>query len=432
MTSIESLYKIFLQCSVVCTDTRKLPSGCLFFALKGANFNGNRFALQSLEEGAAYAVIDEDINSDNPRLLRVPDVLKALQQLATYHRKQLHLPVLAITGSNGKTTTKELTAAVLRKKFNVLYTQGNLNNHIGVPLTLLALRRDHEFAVIEMGANHQGEIAELAAIAQPDFGLITNIGKAHLEGFGGPEGVKKGKGELYAFLREKQRLIFVRAGDQILEEVLGSYSPTVSYGDTPSADIRGTASMNGELLVVEVTSPFHLRMQTQLTGIYNFDNVLSAVAVGSHFGVPPAMIKEAVEGYQPDNQRSQLIRNDGLQIILDAYNANPTSMTAALENFRTSFPGKKYLALGEMRELGNSADEEHTIIANLAAGIDAEWIMTVGDHFKTSAAALGFLHFDTSTQAADWLKEHLPNEGALIIKGSRGSKMEILLNAFEG
>ena len=291
MITTEQLYPLFLSNPVICTDTRKLSKDCLFFALKGENFNGNLFAKQALEQGAGYAIIDEVQDSNDARLLMVPDVLKALQHLASYHRQQLNIPILAITGSNGKTTSKELTAAVLNKKLNTYFTQGNFNNHIGVPLTLLSIKPEHEFAVVEMGANHQGEIAELSAIAQPNFGLITNIGKAHLEGFGGIEGVKKGKGELYQYLQKNEGLIFIQSGQEALEELLGGYTKTVSYGEKINASFVGEIIASENYLHVQVTHPFNIIIKTQLTGIYNFDNVMAAVAVGAHFGVPKELKK---------------------------------------------------------------------------------------------------------------------------------------------
>jgi len=429
--TIAELYETYLKHPVVSTDTRSLPPGCMFFALRGPNFNGNTFAKKALEAGASYAVVDEDAVED-PRIIRTADVLNTLQQLATYHRQQLGLPILAITGSNGKTTTKELTARVLQKKFNTLYTQGNLNNHIGVPLTLLQLRRDHGFAVIEMGANHQKEIAALCNIALPDYGLITNIGKAHLEGFGGPEGVKKGKGELYEHLFSRGGLVFCNSDSPALTDLLGAYQNCIFYGRENKTGYRGRALENNTaFLEAEVAFPFHLKIKTQLTGEYNLDNILAAVAVGSHFGVGPDEIREAIESYRPDNQRSQVIMKDGLKIILDAYNANPSSMKAALENFDRHFTGKKIAALGEMLELGEDAAMEHERIAELAVAVAGEGVLLVGALFKESAGKHGCRHFRDSTACMEWLRENTPDEGNLLIKGSRGARMEKLMGAFE-
>ena len=431
MMTTDQLYDIFQRYPVVSTDTRNLPEGCIYFALKGPNFNGNSFAMEALSKGASHAVVDEDAG-DDPRLLRVPDVLTALQQLATFHRHRLDINVLAITGSNGKTTTKELTAAVLRKEFSTHYTRGNLNNHIGVPLTLLELNEDHDFAVVEMGANHQREIAALCRIACPDFGLITNIGKAHLEGFGGPEGVKKGKGEMYDYLRSNGGLIFIQLDQQLLRDVLHGYDNIITYGTSDQVQYRGRVIDNGsEFLEVEVIKPFHLRIKTQLTGDYNLDNVMSAVAVGRQFGVEAGDIKDAIEQYVPGNQRSQVIKKGALTIVQDTYNANPSSMQAALMNFEKHFNGQRMIALGEMLELGETAPEEHRRIAEAAIRIAGEQTILVGTQFKEIAEQLGSRYFTDSSACMEWLRSNLPSSGNLLIKGSRGSKMEVLMKAFE-
>ena len=429
MTTTAELYSLFQKHPHVITDTRKLIKGGIFFALKGGNFNGNQFALQALNEGAAYAVIDEDIQINDDRLLMVDDVLKALQDLATYHRIQTKIPVLAITGSNGKTTTKELIAAVLSKKYNVNYTQGNLNNHIGVPLTLLSITNENNFAVVEMGANHQKEIELLASIAKPDFGLITNIGKAHLEGFGGIEGVKKGKGELYQNLKTNQKVIFIQKNSEDLCDLLSDYNQFVSYGTTNEFDVCGNAIDGNEFLKVAIKKPFDVIIQTNLTGNYNLDNVLVAVAVGNHFGVSVNDIKDAIENYQPSNQRSQIIRKEDATIVLDAYNANPSSMQVALENFNKSFEGYKIIALGEMLELGIESEQEHQRLGQLIKEINPQQIILVGSNFKNVATSLNANYFDNSVQATEWLKVNLPKSFTILIKGSRGSKMEKLLEA---
>lgn len=432
MYTLPQLYDIFLRNPVVSTDTRQLPHGCLYFALKGPNFNGNTFATEALQKGAAYAVVDEAVG-DDPRLLRVDDVLTALQQLATFHRHRLDIRVLAITGSNGKTTTKELTAAVLRKEFSTHYTRGNLNNHIGVPLTLLELNEDHDFAVVEMGANHQREIAALCAIACPDFGLITNIGKAHLEGFGGPEGVKKGKGEMYDYLRSHGGLIFIQLDNPLLRDVLHGYDNIITYGSGEGVQYRGKVAAGGTAyLEVEITKPFHLHIKTRLTGDYNLDNVLAAVAVGGHFGVAPQDICEAIEGYEPGNQRSQVVKKGALTLVEDFYNANPSSMQAAITNFGKHFSEPRWIALGEMLELGETAAEEHARIATAAAAVATGPLLLVGPLFKDIAAQLGCRYFDHSKACADWLRTQLPLTGNLLIKGSRGSKMEVLVDVLNG
>jgi UDP-N-acetylmuramoyl-tripeptide--D-alanyl-D-alanine ligase len=429
MTTTAELYSLFQKHPHVITDTRKLIKGGIFFALKGGNFNGNQFALQALNEGAAFAVIDEVIQINDDRLLMVEDVLKALQDLATYHRIQTKIPVLAITGSNGKTTTKELIAAVLSKKYNVNYTQGNLNNHIGVPLTLLSINNENNFAVVEMGANHQKEIELLASIAKPDFGLITNIGKAHLEGFGGIEGVKKGKGELYQNLKTNQKVIFIQKNSEALCDLLSDYNQFVSYGTTNEFDVCGNAIDGNEFLKVAIKKPFDVTIQTNLTGNYNLDNVLVAVAVGNYFGVSVNDIKGAIENYQPSNQRSQIIRKEDATIVLDAYNANPSSMQVALENFNKSFQGFKIIALGEMLELGIESEQEHFRIGQLIKETNPQQIILVGRNFKNVAASLNANYFENSVQATEWLKSNLPESFTILIKGSRGSKMEKLLEA---
>ncbi len=431
MITTELLYSLFLSNPVICTDTRKLSKDCLFFALKGENFNGNLFAKQALEQGAGYAIIDEVQDSNDARLLMVTDVLKALQRLAGYHRQQLNIPILAITGSNGKTTSKELTAAVLNKKLKTYFTQGNFNNHIGVPLTLLSITSAHEFAVVEMGANHQGEIAELSAIAQPNFGLITNIGKAHLEGFGGIEGVKKGKGELYNYLQKNEGLIFIQSSHEALVELLGDYSHVITYGEKMNANFVGEIISTENYLHVKVHHPFEIIIKTQLTGNYNFDNVMAAVAVGAHFGVSKELIKEAIENYSPGNLRSQIIKKNNIEIILDAYNANPSSMEAALMNLKNSFIGDKYIALGEMLELGETSSSEHARIASLIDSIHPTNVILVGNLFKESAIKYNYNYFESSLEASKWLQQNLPQHGVLLIKGSRGSKMEKLIDAID-
>lgn len=427
MISIKELYDLFIQHPKISTDTRNLPEGCIFFALKGPNFNGNSYALQALKSGASYAVIDEEVGED-PRLLKTKDVLSTLQELATYHRHQLDVHVLAITGSNGKTTTKELTAAVLSKAFELHYTRGNLNNHIGVPLTLLQLTEEHDFAVVEMGANHQGEIALLCNIAQPDYGLITNIGKAHLEGFGGPEGVKKGKGEMYDYLRKNDGLIFIQTDQPVLHEILRGYDDIIGYGSSEKAEYRGRIVQNDSpYLHIDVIHPFALHIKTQFTGEYNFDNVMAAVATGGYFGVQPEDIRSAIENYIPDNQRSQIIKKGSLTIVLDAYNANPTSMLAAIRNFSRHFSGKKIMALGEMLELGESAGTEHQNIVSEALIENPDLLILVGAAFKPYSDHPKSIYFENSTECSQWIKTNKPQEGNILVKGSRGTKMEIIL-----
>jgi UDP-N-acetylmuramoyl-tripeptide--D-alanyl-D-alanine ligase len=429
MITIPELYELYMSHPVVSTDTRSLPKGGIFFALKGPNFNGNLYAKQALDGGAAYAVVDEDAGND-PRILRTTDVLTTLQELANYHRHRLDIHVLAITGSNGKTTTKELCAAVLSKTFELHYTKGNLNNHIGVPLTLLQLTEDHDFAVVEMGANHQGEIADLCRIAEPDYGMITNIGDAHLEGFGGREGVKKGKGEMYHHLKANGGLVFIQLDNSILHDILHGYDDIVSYGTGPLVQYRGQIRPNNSgFLHVEVTHPYHTVIRTRLTGDYNFDNVMCAVAVGGYFGVEQHDVQAAIEAYIPDNQRSQVIQSEQFTIILDAYNANPTSMEAAIDNFSKHFNGPKIMALGEMLELGEASAEAHRRILEQANRVQAEKLLLVGESFRTAERKDGTHWFASSEACADWLRLNKPAQGSILIKGSRGSRMERVLDA---
>lgn len=429
INNIEFLYSIFLKHPEICTDTRKLQPGCMYFALRGESFNGNTFALKALEDGAAYAVVDQEI-SDDPRLLNVKDVLTTLQELATFHRKQFKKPVIAIAGSNGKTTTKELVAAVLKTQFNTLFTQGNLNNHIGVPITLLSLKPEHEWAVIEIGANHIGENALLCEICEPDMVLVTNVGKDHLEGFGGIEGVRIASKEVYDHIRKTNGRVFLQNANDELNSLLGKYENVISYGPNPDAMTSGTASVQNGYLKVSLTKPFKAEIQTQLAGTYNLENVLAAVSIGHFAGVSEDKIIKGINEYVPGNQRSQILHKGDLTILLDAYNANPSSMEAALKNFGNEYPSPRRIALGEMLELGNEETAEHDAIAKLASENGASEIILVGELFRDAAKKYNTLHFSTSTEAAQWLKSQLPVNGSLLIKGSRGTKMEKILEAF--
>ncbi len=423
---IASLYDKYLLHPAICTDTRQLTPGCIFFALKGDNFNGNLFAGKAIAAGAAYAVVDEKEAVLNDQCIFVDDVLTTLQHLANHHRKQLTIPVIALTGSNGKTTSKELIASVLKEKYNVHYTKGNLNNHIGVPLTLLQINKDHEIAVIEMGANHQKEIELLCNIAAPDIGLITNVGKAHLEGFGGFEGVKKGKGEMYQYIKHHHGQLFVNADNAHLLSMLGNYDKVTWYGST-SGDVRGAVSGESEFLNVTINHPFQLNIQTNVTGSYNLENVLAAVAIGNYFKIATDAIKKGIETYFPSNQRSQVIRKgNGITVVLDAYNANPSSMNAAIENFDKSFSGDKIIALGDMLELGEESEMEHLSIAEKLSHLKTKCTLLVGPNFKTAAHKYSLQHFMDSASAAQWLKEMHPADCTVLIKGSRGIRMEVL------
>lgn len=424
--TIEQLYSIYVKYPSVQTDTRKLKEGDLFFALKGENFNGNLFAKEALEKGAVYAIVDETIADANERIIKVDDVLTTLQQLAGHHRKQFNIPFLAITGSNGKTTTKELIHSVLSRQYKTYTTEGNLNNHIGVPLTLLRIKTDAEMAVIEMGANHQKEIASYCTYALPNYGLINNCGKAHLEGFGGVEGVRKGKGELYDHIRTNGGSIFINNDYDYLKEMSKGISSKISYG-TADAETTGHLLESEPFLKVIITSDEAINsIQTQLVGDYNLPNVLAAVAVGKYFKVPADKIKLAIENYIPSNSRSQLIEKGTNKIILDAYNANPSSMKAAIENFAKVHADKKVLLLGGMAELGEESVKEHEAIVELIQQYRWEKVVLVGGDF--AKVQHPFLFFKNSLQANQWYqKQHFENT-YFLIKGSRTTRMEQLID----
>ncbi len=419
---MKELHALFLEHPTISTDTRKITKNCLFFALKGPNFNGNAFAQSALDNGAAYAIIDEEEFKTSDRFLLFEDVLATLQQLATYQRNYSNAKIISLTGSNGKTTTKELIHAVISKKYRTVATQGNLNNHIGVPLTLLSIKEDTEIAIVEMGANHQKEIELLCNIAQPDFGYITNFGKAHLEGFGGVEGVIKGKSELYDYLISHNKYVFLNADDDIQKKKLANYTKKMGFSssDYQYYQIKFLGVNPYVTLEVEGT-----QIQTQLVGKYNFSNCCAAILMGKYFNVPIEDIKSAIEGYRPENNRSQLLSKNGFDIILDAYNANPTSMRAALENFSLMKAKRKTLIIGDMFELGNTAAEEHQAISDLAENLHFDEIYLVGENFYGTNTSLSkFKSFDA-------LKEHLTKhpleKASLLIKGSRGMALERVL-----
>ena len=426
---IQQLYQIFKQYPIVVTDSRKVVKDSLFFALKGANFNGNLFALQALENGAAYAVVDEPDDYMNERIIVVGDVLETLQDLATYHRKALGIPVLAITGSNGKTTTKELTAAVLSQKFNLRYTQGNLNNHIGVPLTLLSLDEQTEFAVVEMGANHPGEIDFLCRIALPDFGLVTNVGKAHLEGFGSFEMVVQTKTEMYRYLEEKNGLLFINAGNGHLMDAAKGHREVITYGPMEDVFLRGEPLNSGPFLAIRAWFPSDLfYISTRLIGGYNFENVLAAAAIGKYFGVDPLLIKKGLEAYVPSNNRSQLINTQSNQIIMDAYNANPSSMQASIHNFVSIDHPSKTLIIGDMLELGDYSSEEHQKIIDMAVTSPINRIFVVGELFNQCNLTDRCTGFKQASELAEFLSLHPISESLILIKGSRGIGLEKVLD----
>jgi len=423
----EEIYSIFLKNRSISTDSRQLLPGCLFFALKGENFDGNKYAQKAIEAGAAYAVIDDE-NYDGPATILVDDVLITLQNLANMHRRNFKIPVVAITGSNGKTTTKELLNAVLSQKYKVTATKGNLNNHIGVPLTLLGITDETQLAIIEMGANHQGEIAQLCAIAEPTHGLITNIGKAHLDGFGGYEGVIKAKSELYSWLRASGGVAFVNSGNQLLMELTTGIERTL-YGTQEDVFARGKIKENTDMMAIDwITETGTINIETNLAGNYNFENVMAAICAGMFFEVPLSEIRTAISSYFPSNSRSQVMKTAKNSIILDAYNANPTSMQAAIENLRQVKAMHKMVILGDMLELGDESLAEHSALTKLIEESDFENVILVGPDFTEVAHSI-FTCFRTSDEARDWLKTHNISGFTILVKGSRGIKMEKVLEA---
>lgn len=416
------LYKVYLAYPSIQTDTRKLKAGDLFFALKGPNYNGNLFARNALDAGAAYAIVDELTDWKDERIIKVEDVLIALQELALHHRKQFTIPFIAITGSNGKTTSKELIHEVLSTCFKTYTTTGNLNNHIGIPLTILKVKADAEMAVVEMGANHLNEIAEYCNYTLPTHGIITNCGKAHLEGFGGIEGVKKGKGELYDFLRANNGTAFVFWDYDYLREMSRGISSVKTYG-TKDAEITGAIKTSSTFLEVSITNGAHIDiLKTHLIGSYNLPNVLLAVAVGKYFNVSDEKIKAALENYIPDNSRSQMIEKGNNKIILDAYNANPTSMAAAIENFAKMKGDDKVLLLGGMMELGDESEKEHAAIVAIIDKYQWKAVVLVGGDY--SKLPHRYINFSTSPEAKAWLQQQQFSNTQLLVKGSRSMQME--------
>jgi UDP-N-acetylmuramoyl-tripeptide--D-alanyl-D-alanine ligase len=432
---IETLYKIFQKYQTVTTDSRQITEGCIFFALKGDNFDGNLFAEKALALGAMCAVIDNPSKKKDDRYVLVDDVLTTLHDLARHHRRQFDFPVIAITGSNGKTTTKELIAAVMSTRYNTHYTKGNLNNHIGVPLTLLQLNADHEVAIIEMGANHQGEIDLLCEIAEPTHGLVTNMGKAHLDGFGGFEGVKKGKSEMYRWLAKHQGTIFVNEDEPYLMDYIPAEARVVSYCrsnhpslTTPQYEIT-LESAEVFLKVGFLNSKGQmLHALTNLVGEYNFANIATAVAIGKYFKVPSIKVKEALENYVPSMNRSQIVAyKEGVTLIMDAYNANPTSMRHALLNLAKMPQSHKIAIIGDMRELGQESTKEHQGIFDLAQSLHFSTLVTVGEEFGQVYTDKA-IHFNSNTEAREWFQHQLLEpDSCILIKGSRGMKLEMLV-----
>ncbi len=423
---IDELYSIYLHHPQIETDTRKISRDCIFFALKGPNFNGNLFVQQALEKGASYCIADENTGLKDERIILVDNTLETLQLLAKKHRQSFSIPFIAITGSNGKTTTKELVSAVLSSTYCCYTTQGNLNNHIGVPLTLLKIKNDAAIAVIEMGANHLHEIESYCQYAMPTHGLITNCGKAHLEGFGNEENIKKAKGELFEYLKANNGTAFMLTQTGYLDNMSKGIKHIFTYG-TADADYTAVAlNNNTSLLQLKITKGISEEfIQTQLVGNYNLPNVLAAICIGKTFDVPDEKIKTAIENYAPSNSRSQLIEKNRNKIILDAYNANPSSMSLAIENF-AGLAGNKVLIVGSMMELGHAADEEHDKIIELIKKYTWEAVALVGNGFKNFPA--GFFHFTNAEETAKWYQKQLFTDCLVLIKGSRSMQMEKLLD----
>ena len=423
---IDELYQLYLENPSVETDTRKIKQGDIFFALKGPNFNGNHYAQAAIDAGASWCIVDESTDVANNKIIAVDDCLQTLQQLAKKHREQFNIPFIAITGSNGKTTTKELIHAVLSSTFKTYTTTGNLNNHIGVPLTILKIKKDAAFAVIEMGANHMKEIAGYCTYAMPTHGLITNCGKAHLEGFGSEENIKKAKGELFDYLRENNATAFIFSDYDYLGNMSKGIPHIITYGTTDDAQYSGQVKNHSELLEVSLFKGMNIKeIKTQLVGGYNLPNVLAAVAVGKTFNIPEENIKSSLENYQPSNSRSQLIEKDSNKIILDAYNANPSSMKVAIENFAMMQGDKKVLMLGGMMELGADSIAEHQKLVELISKTIWRNIVLVGKDFKDLPAQ--FIHFDNVLEARDWYRTQHFTNAQVLIKGSRSMQMERVL-----
>lgn len=430
MATTAQLYQLFLNHPIVCIDTRSITEGCLFFALKGDNFNANTFAEKALQSGAAYAIIDEEHYKLNDKYIVVPDVLTALQDLAKHHRKQLQIPVIGLTGSNGKTTTKELIRAVLAEKYQTFATKGNLNNHIGVPLSILSLSSSVEIAVIEMGANHQKEIEFLCEIAQPTHGLITNVGMAHLDGFGGFEGVKIGKGELFTYLKNQHGFTFINRNNPYLVEMSqkAGLNKMIYYGTANGDAIKGKLLHTDPFIEFEweAHQQKHLA-KANLTGTYNFENILAAITIGDFFGLDANQINKGLANYYPTNNRSQLTKTAKNTVICDFYNANPSSMTAALHNLKALSATHKIAIIGDMFELGNESADQHLMIVKLSNELGFNNTIFIGAHFYQFKDLAEGVFFQQPADAASYLQEHQIRDHLILLKGSRGMRLEDLL-----
>ena len=422
--SVKELYEIFLKSNGVVTDSRQINNKSLFFALKGVNFNGNEFAKSAIDKGAMYAVVDEKKYSlDDEKFIFVNDSLKTLQELANFHRKKLSTKIIGITGSNGKTTSKELIHSVLETEFNTYCTKGNLNNHIGVPLSILEISHETEIAIIEMGANHLGEIKLLSSIAEPDYGYITNFGKAHLEGFGSEEGVIKGKSELFDFLKENSGYIFCNSDDQKQKEILGDYDHKFTFGQK-NADLIYTTISDEPNIVVDVNGA---TIESTLFGNYNVQNIISAVTIGKYFGVKMQNIQEGISKYISENNRSQLIKKNGNRIRLDAYNANPTSMLLAIKSFDKINSKNKILILGDMYELGRDENKFHQEIVDYCENLKIDKVFLVGKIFAKTNFSKKFFSYENYLKLSQSKEFKGVIDSNLLIKGSRGMQLEKIL-----
>lgn len=421
---LEKVYNRYLEHPEIITDSRQRCQGGLFFALKGENFDGNNFVMQALENGASYAIADADNLPVDNRIIKVDDSLKCLQQLAGLHRHKMKAKVIAITGSNGKTTTKELSAAVLSKKYNIISTRGNLNNHIGVPLTLLRLSEENELAIIEMGANHMGEIRELCQIAKPDYGMITNIGKAHIEGFGSLTGVINAKSELYTYIDDHHGKLFVHLDNQLLDS-LSRNTSRFTYGNSTAADVYGEIMvLNPYIHLIWEYQGMQSSLQTNMIGEYNMENIMGAIAMGCFFEVPQEDIEEAIKSYEPSNNRSQLMQTGHNRILLDAYNANPVSMNVAIKSFEQIQNKKPLYILGDMLELGAISGEEHANILKLLTDLDARHVMLVGTEFGKVYAGDDWEWFPDVEALIKRLRKKPVSGFDILIKASRGISLE--------
>ena len=425
MKTLEKIYQYYSEKYLVSTDSRKIEKGCVFVALKGEHFDGNDFAYQVAEENVAACVIADRKNlPHHERLFIVEDSLTTLQELAKLHREKCNIPIIGITGTNGKTTTKELVASVLSKKFNLIYTQGNFNNHLGLPLTILRIKPDTEMAVVEMGANHQNEIAHLCTIAKPDFGIITNIGKAHLEGFGSFEGVVKTKNELYDFIRSKNGSLFVNHDNDLLMN-LSKNIDSQTYGKDNNANIKADIISSNPYLCINWDDT---EIKTNLVGDYNFENVMAAISVGQYFNVEKELIIEALENYTPTNNRSQFIKSDKNEIVMDAYNANPSSMHHSIRNFKKIAKENTLLILGDMKELGGESENEHRNIINLLEELEFNNVILVGHEFKKVSENTDYMNFDNVEELISYINHNDIAGKKILIKGSNSTHLEKLSN----